>query len=408
MNELRRVYLDHNATAPVYPEVLEAMLPFFQNEYGNPSSVHQFGRAVKAKISEARETVAEAMGADPSEVYFTSGGTEADNLAVKGAAFAKGPNGGRIITSTIEHPAILEVAKYLSKNGYKTTIVEVDSDAVVDPEAVREAIDDETIIVSIMHGNSEVGSIQPVKKIAEIVKERGALMHTDAVQTFCKIPLSVNDLGVDMMSVSGHKIYAAKGVGALYIRKGTKIHPLAHGGHHERSKRAGTENVAGIIGFAKAVEIGMANMDAYIKHVKSLRDDLQKRITDEIPFVKLNGHPTERTPGTLNMSFECVEGEALLINLDMVGIAISTGSACSSGSLDPSHVLMAMGIPHEIIHGSLRFSFGSGNTKEDVDYVMSHLPRIINTIREISPLWNPQKQEVISLEQAESDANLGR
>jgi len=407
MSQLRRVYLDHNATAPVHPEVLEAMLPFYQNEYGNPSSGHQFGRSVKARLSEARETVANAMGADPSEIYFTSGGTESDNLAVKGAAFAKGPNGGRIVTSTIEHPAILEVVKYLSKNGYKGTKVEVDSDAIVDPEAVREAIDDETIIVSIMHGNNEVGSIQPVKKIAEIVKERGVLMHTDAVQSFCKIPLSVDDLGVDMMSVSGHKIHAAKGVGALYIRKGTRIHPLMHGGHHEGGRRAGTENVAGIIGFAKAVEIGMANMDAYIKHVKSLRDDLQRRIAEQIPFTRLNGHPTERMPGTLNMSFECVEGESLLINLDMVGIAISTGSACSSGSLDPSHVLMAMGIPHEIIHGSLRFSFGSGNTTEDVDYVMSHLPRIINTIREISPLWNPQKQEVISLEDAAGGAKLG-
>lgn len=408
MNELRRVYLDHNATAPVHPEVLEAMLPFYTSQYGNPSSVHQFGRSVKAKIGEARETLADALGADPAEIYFTSGGTESDNLAIKGAAFAKGPNGGRIITSTIEHPAILEVVKYLSKNGYKATKVEVDSNAVVEPEAVRAAIDDDTFLVSVMSANNEVGSIQPVKQIAEIAKERGVMTHTDAVQAFCKIPLSVEDLGVDMLSVSGHKVHAAKGVGALYIRKGTKIDPLIHGGHHERSKRAGTENVAGIVGFAKAVEIGIANMEQYHKHVSSLRDDLQKRITEQIPFVRLNGHPTERMPGTLNMSFECVEGEALLINLDMAGIAISTGSACSSGSLDPSHVLMAMGIPHEIIHGSLRFSFGSGNTTEDVDYVMSHLPRIINTIREISPLWNPQKQEVISLQQAESGANLGR
>jgi cysteine desulfurase len=233
-------------------------------------------------------------------------------------------------------------------------------------------------------------------------------MHSDAVQTFCKIPLDVNDLGVDLMSVSGHKIHAAKGIGAIYIRKGTAVHPLIHGGHHERSKRAGTENVAAIVGFAKAVELGMANMEAYAKHVGALRDDLQKRIDEVIPFVRLNGHPTDRMPGTLNMSFECVEGEALLINLDMRGIAISTGSACSSGSLDPSHVLMAMGIPHEIIHGSLRFSFGNDNTQEDVDYVMTHLPQIINMIREISPLWNPQKQTVISLAEAESDANLGR
>ncbi len=408
MNEPKRVYLDHNATTEIYPEVVDAMLPYLRTYYGNPSSGHQFGRFVKAKIAECREIVAEAMGADPSELFFTSGGTESDNMAIKGYAWAhKTDMKDRLITCTIEHPAVLEVVKYLSKNGFKATHVDVDSDAMVDPEAVRVAMGDDVIMASIMHANNEVGTIQPIKEITEIVKGAGAGMHCDAVQTFCKIPVDVNDLGVDMLSVSGHKVGAPKGVGAIYIRKGTKMHTLLTGGHHERGKRAGTENVSGIVGFAEAVKIGMAHMEEAARHTAALRDDLQKRIMEEIPYVRLNGHPEKRTPNTVNISFECVEGEALLINLDMAGIAISTGSACSSGSLDPSHVLMAMGIPHEIIHGSLRFSFSHQNTKEDVDHVMAHLPRIINMIREISPLWDRHKGEVISVEEAAGGAVLG-
>lgn len=407
MSELRRVYLDNNATTPVYPQVLEAILPYYREAYGNPSSAHSFGRSARNKISEAREIVAEAIGASPSEIVFTSGGTESDNLAVKGFAWAnrKG-GGGHIITSTIEHPAVLGPCKYLSKNGYDLTTVAVDANAMIDPAAVADSIKSNTILISIMHGNNEVGTILPVPEIAKIAKEKGVAMHTDAVQSFMKIPVNVDALGADMVSLSGHKINGPKGVGALYVRKGTKIHPLAHGGHHERNIRAGTENVAAIIGFGEAVRVGKADMEKKAAHLTLLRDELEKRILNEIPYVRVNGHPERRLPGTLNMSFECVEGEALLINLDMAGIAISTGSACSSGSLEPSHVLLAMGIPHEIIHGSLRFSFGHENTMDDVDYVMKHLPRIIHTIRDISPLWDSQNGRVITLEEAAGGARV--
>ncbi|MBI4667547.1 MAG: cysteine desulfurase NifS [Nitrospinae bacterium] len=408
MSGLRRVYLDNNATTPVYPKAIEAILPYLRDNFGNPSSAHSQGRAARAKISEAREIVAGAMGASPSEIFFTSGGTESDNLAVKGYAWANRKHGGgHIITSTIEHPAVLEPCKYLSKNGYEVTRVPVDAEALVNPESVREAITESTILVSIMSANNEVGSIQPVAEIAKIAREKGVAMHTDAVQSFLKVPFTVDELGVDLLSVSGHKVNALKGVGALYIRKGTKMHALAHGGHHERGIRAGTENVAGIVSFGEAVRIGKAELEKTAAHVKILRDELERRILETIPFTKVNGHREKRTPGTLNMSFECVEGEALLINLDMAGISISTGSACSSGSLEPSHVLTSMGIPHEIVHGSLRFSFGHENTMDDVDYVMTHLPRIINTIREISPLWDPKNQKVLTLEEVSGGAKLG-
>lgn len=406
MSGYRRVYLDHNATTPVHPEVLEAMLQYYKDDFGNPSSVHLFGRSIKAKVNEAREVVARAINADPAEIYFTSGGTESDNLAIKGYAWAHAKTGGRVITSAIEHPAVLEVVKYLSKNGFHATYVPVDAQAMVDPEAVRQAMTPDTLLVSIMYANNEVGTIQPIKEITQTVKERGAAMHTDGVQAFGKIPVDVKDLGVDMMSLSGHKMNGPKGVGALYVRKGVKLHALSHGGHHERSLRAGTENVAGIIGFAKAVELRMKTMDEEMARLRALRDELQRRVLEAIPYTHLNGHPDKRTPNTVNISFECVEGEALLINLDMAGIAISTGSACSSGSLDPSHVLMAMGIPHEVIHGSLRFSFGMGNTKDDVDYVMAHLPRIIDTLRDISPLWDSQNGKVISVDEAAEGATF--
>ncbi len=407
MNELRRVYIDNSATTPLRPEVLDAMLPFLKGMYGNPSSGHHFGREVKARILEAREIVAEALGASPSEILFTSGGTEADNIAIKGYAWGKNERrGGHLITSTIEHPAVLEPMKYLSKNGFDVTHVDVDPAALIHPENVAEALRRNTILVSVMHANNEVGSIQPVKEIAELVKEKGAAIHTDAVQSFMKIPVNVDDLGVDMLSVSAHKINGPKGVGVLYVRKGTKLDPLSHGGHHEWGKRAGTENAAGIAGLAKAVQLGLASMEENTKKISKLRDDLESRIIAMIPHVRVNGSREKRLPGSLNISFECVEGEALLINLDMVGIAISTGSACSSGSLDPSHVLMAMGIPHEIIHGSLRFSLGHANTMEDNDYIMAHLPRIIDMVRNISPLWDMEEGKPISLEEAERGANL--
>jgi cysteine desulfurase len=410
MNGNRRfVYLDNNATTPIYPEALEAMLPYLKEGYGNPSSAHSFGRAAKTRIGEAREIVADALGASPQEIYFTSGGTESDNLGIKGYALAnRKKGGGHIITSVIEHPAVLEPCKFLSKNGYELTKLGVDSDALVDPTAVRDAINENTILVSIMHANNEVGSIQPIREIVNAAKEKGVAVHTDAVQSFLKMPFTVGALGVDMLSVSGHKVNAPKGVGALYVRKGVKMTPLSHGGHHERSLRAGTENVAGIVAFAEAVKIGKANMEKNIRHLTALRDEMEKRVMAAIPFVRINGKNAPRTPGTSNISFECVEGEALLINLDMNGIAISTGSACSSGSLEPSHVLTSMGIPHEIVHGSLRFSFGHQNTMEDVDYAMERLPRVIETIRDISPLWDGKNKRAMSLEEVSVGAKLGK
>ncbi|VAX15629.1 Cysteine desulfurase [hydrothermal vent metagenome] len=408
MNETRQVYLDNNATTRLRPEALEAMMPHMTDQFGNPSSVHHLGRAVRAKISSARDIIAHAIGADPSEIFFTSGGTESNNLAIKGHAWAdRKASGSHIITSSIEHPAVLEVCKYLSKNGYELTQVPVDADAIVDPEAVREAIKSNTTLVTIMHANNEVGTIQPVAEITKIAKESGITVHTDAVQTFMKTPVNVDELGIDLLSISAHKVNGPKGVGALYVRSGTKMHPLGHGGHQERGIRAGTENVAGIIGFAKSVEVGLAEMEKDRAHTKKLRDELERRILAEIPHTKLNGHPEKRLPGTVNISFKCIEGEALLINMDMSGMAISTGSACSSGSLDPSHVLMAMDIPHEIIHGSLRFSFGHENTMDDVDYVMSRLPKIITNLRNISPLWDPKELRVVSLEEAQSNAKVG-
>lgn len=410
MNGKRRfVYLDNNATTPIYPEALEAMMPYLKEGYGNPSSAHTFGRAAKAKIGEAREIVADALGASPQEIYFTSGGTESDNLGIKGYAFSnRKKGGGHIITSVIEHPAVLETCKFLSKNGYELTKLGVNADALVDPVAVRDAINENTILVSIMHANNEVGSIQPIREIVNVAKEKGVAVHTDAVQSFLKTPFTVGDLGVDMLSVSGHKVNAPKGVGALYVRKGVKMTPLSHGGHHERSLRAGTENVTGIVAFAEAVRIGKANMEKNIQHLTVLRDEMEKRVMAAIPFVRINGKNAPRTPGTSNISFECVEGEALLINLDMRGIAISTGSACSSGSLEPSHVLTSMGIPHEIVHGSLRFSFGHQNTMDDVDYAMEHLPRVIETIRDISPLWDGKNRRVLSLEEVSAGTKMGK
>ncbi|MDH4183305.1 MAG: aminotransferase class V-fold PLP-dependent enzyme, partial [Nitrospinota bacterium] len=396
----------NNATTPMRPEALEAMFPYLKDSFGNPSSAHQFGRPIKARIAEAREIIAAGIGAKPQEIYFTGGGTEADNLAIKGCAWAnKSDDRRRLVTSSIEHPAALEAVRYLVKRqGFLSTVVNVDEYALVNPADVEAACGDDTILVTIMLANNEVGAIQPIGQIAQAAKSRGAYLHTDAVQAFCKIPINVDELGVDMLSLSSHKVNGPKGVGALYIRKGIKVDAINHGGHHERGMRAGTENVAGIIGFAKAAQLGLAEMEKSSAQYRMMRDELQKRIMEKIPFTRLNGPQERRLPNTLNMSFECVEGEALLINLDMLGIALSTGSACSSGSLEPSPVLTAMGIPAEVVHGSLRFSFGHFNTMADVDYVMAHLPRIINTIREISPLWDIKNQRPISLEDAAKGA----
>lgn len=388
---MKKVYLDNNATTPLHPEVLESMLPFYKDYFGNPSSVHQFGRSVKVKLEEAREKVAGLIGADASEIVFTSGGSESDNFAIKGTML--GSKSGHIITSQIEHPAVLSACKSLEKQGYSVTRLPVDPYAMVRPSDVEAAIKPETLLVSIHHANNEVGTIQPIEEIAKIAHEKGTAFHTDAVQSLGKLPVDVKKMDVDLLSVSAHKLNGPKGVGALYIRKGfKKMIPLIDGGHHERQRRAGTENMAGIVGFGKACEIAARHLDEESARLTSLRDSLYDKLSKKISHTALHGHPVKRLPTTLNMGFEFVEGESLLINLDLQGVAVSTGSACSSGSLEPSHVLTAMGIPHEKVHGSLRFSFGYGNTEEDVDYVAEILPPIVERIREISPLWEGQEE----------------
>lgn len=385
---MKIVYLDNNATTPLHPEVLEAMLPFLKEDFGNPSSLHQLGRRIRVKVDEAREKVAKTIGAGPLEIVFTGGGSESDNFAIKGVAFANKDKKGHIITSRIEHPAVLNTCKYLEKNGYRVTYIPVDEYGMVNPEDVAGAISDDTILITIHHSNNEIGTIQPIREISRIARERGIIFHTDAVQSFGKVPLNVDDIGVNLLSVSAHKLNGPKGVGACYIRKGTKrLHPLINGGSQEMKHRAGTENVAGIIGFSKACELASIHMEEERGRLIGLRDKLQNALTEKISHIRLNGHPTKRLPTTLNMSFEYVEGETLMINLDLEGIAVSTGSACSSGSLEPSHVLVAMGIPHEIVHGSLRFSLGRENTEEDIDRILEVLPPIVAKVRAMSPLW---------------------
>ncbi len=385
---MKRVYLDHNATTPVRPEVLEAMLPYFKEKYGNPSSIHGFGREVKVALEEAREKVAQLLGASSNEIFFTGGGTESDNLAVKGTAFANRKNGVHIITSKIEHHAILESFKFLEKEGFAATYLPVDSRGVVDPDDLRRAIRDDTILVSIMYVNNEVGTIQPMEELSKIVKERGIYFHTDAVQALGKIPVDVKKLSnVDMFSMSSHKIYGPKGVGAIYIRKGVRITPWSHGGHHERSRRAGTENVPGIVGFAKTVELGVKELDDQYQHLKNLTDTFYRKLVETIPDVILNGDLNQRVTNTLNLTFKGVEGESIILSLDLKGVAVASGSACTSGTLEPSHVLSAMGIAPEIAQGAIRFSFGRDNTMEDVDYVASILPEIVNRLRSMSPLY---------------------
>lgn len=385
---MKSVYLDNNATTPLHPEVFEAMVPYLKDHFGNPSSIHQFGRSVKAKIDEAREQLAELLSANPSEIIFCSGGSESDNMVLKGVALNDIKGEKHIITSQIEHPAVLNTCRLLEKTGFEVTYVKVDKYGVVNPEEIKDAIKETTALISIQHSNNEVGTIQPIEEIGKIAQEKNIFFHTDAVQSLGKLPLNVKNLNVDFLSVSGHKLNGPKGIGALYIKNGTsKLFPIISGGHHERKRRAGTENVPGIIGFAKACEIAKKDMESESIHLTGLRDSLHKKLTSSIPRVTLNGHPAKRLPTTLNVGIECVEGESIMINLDLQGVAVSTGSACSSGSLEPSHVLTAMGIPQEKVHGSLRFSFGRGNTEDDVNYVAKILPPIVKKIREMSPLW---------------------
>ncbi|MBM7868098.1 cysteine desulfurase NifS [Heliobacterium gestii] len=383
---MRRVYLDHGATTPVHPAVVEAMVDCMQNHFGNPSSVHSFGREGKKLLEEARANVASLIGARPEEIIFTSGGTEADNLTIFGVARALRKKGNHVITSAVEHHAVLDACQALTKEGFELTVLPVDEYGMVRVEDVKAALKPETILVTIMHANNEVGTINPIKEIAQLVKAHGAVMHTDAVQTVGKIPVDVNDLGVDLMSLSSHKIYGPKGVGALYIRKGTKLSPVTHGGGQERKRRPGTENLPGIVGFGKAAEIMARELPEEMGHMGRLRQRLIEGLLT-IPDVKLNGHPTERIPINVNVSIRYVEGESLLLMLDMKGIAGSSGSACTSGSLDPSHVLLAMGLSHEVAHGSLRLTLGRDNTEEDIEYVLDVLPQIVERLRAMSPLY---------------------
>ncbi len=382
------IYFDHAATTYVKPEVLEVMLPYFTQEYGNASSIYSIGRSNRKALEDARSSVAKSIGAaEASEIYFTGSGTESDNWAIKGAAQALKKKGKHIITSTIEHPAVHTTCEYLQKEGFEVTFIPVDSEGLIDPANVEKAIRSDTILVTIMMANNEIGTLQPIKEIAEICKKHGVLMHTDAVQAAGNIPINVKDLGVDLLSISGHKFYGPKGTGLLYIRKGVRIESLIHGGHQERNKRAGTENVPGIVGFAKALELATQNMEAHASKLLKLRERTLKGITERIPHMRVNGHLEKRLPGNLNVSFQFVEGESILLMLDMKGIKASSGSACTSGSLDPSHVLLAIGLPHEIAHGSLRLSFGEANTEEEVDYLVDCLDEIITKLRNMSPLY---------------------
>ncbi len=391
MND-RHIYLDHAATTPVKPQVLEAMLPYFSDKFGNASTIYSVGRESKKALEEAREKVATALGVMPREIFFTGSGTEADNWAIKGTAYANKDKGRHIITTSIEHHAVLHACQYLESDGFKVTYLPVDENGLVSPQQVLDAITPETILISIMFANNEIGTIQPIGEIGKIAREKGIIFHTDAVQAVGNIPINANDLNVDLLSLSGHKFYGPKGVGALYIRKGVKIASFLHGGAQEKGRRASTENVPAIVGLGKAIELATQNIDEYNKKLIELRDRTINEVMEKIPFVRLNGDRYKRLPGNVNFSFEFIEGESLLLMLDMKGIAASSGSACTSGSLDPSHVLLAIGLPHEIAHGSLRITFGEENTHEDVDYLLEILPMIVNRLREMSPLYEKVKR----------------
>lgn len=391
---MKRIYMDNAGTTPMRSEVLDAMLPYLTEKFGNASTIFSYGREAKKALENSREKVAQLIGSDPIEIFFTSGGTEADNWALKGIAAANMNKGKHIITSSIEHHAVLHSCQDLEKQGFKITFLPVDKYGLVDVKHVVNAITDETIMVSIMHANNEIGTIQPIKEIGEAIKHKNPkiIFHTDAVQTVGKIPVNVKDMGVDLLSMSGHKIYGPKGIGALYIKKGTRIAPFMAGGAQESNRRAGTENIPGIVGFGRAAELAKSEREGQYKRLIALRDKLIKGITETIPYTRLNGHPTLRLPHNVNVSIEFIEGESLLLNLDMKGVCASSGSACTSGSLDPSHVLLGIGLPHEIAHGSLRLTLGRENSEEDVDYVLEVLPGIVTKLREMSPLFAERKE----------------
>jgi cysteine desulfurase len=390
---MQKIYFDHSATTPVHPEVAEVMQAALINNFGNPSSIHSFGQAAWKEVDFARDKVANLIGAKSEDIIFTSGGTEADNLAILGVAYAYATRGRHLITSAIEHHAVIDTYKYLETQGFEVTFLPVDEFGQVRVDDVRQALRPDTILISVMHANNEIGTIQPIAEIGKLAREKGILFHSDAVQTAGRIPIAVEDINVDLLSLSAHKFYGPKGIGALYRRRGVKLQPVVHGGGQERKLRSGTENVTGIIGLGKAAELAIIEIPERSKHLIELQQILTNRILTEIPDTRLTGHPQLRIPGHVSVCFEAIEGESLLISLDMEGIAASSGSACTSGALEPSHVLIALGLTHEAAHGSLRLTLGKDNTLSDIDRVMEVLPGIVERLRSMSPLYKRQKGE---------------
>jgi len=385
---MRRVYLDHSATTPVRKEVADLVMEYMLYTFGNPSSVHSFGREAKKALDEARDRLANLIGANSKEIYFTSGGTESDNIAILGAAMANSKKGKHIITSAIEHHAVMDPCKHLEQQGFEVTYLPVDDQGIVNIEDLKAAIKPETILISIMHVNNEIGTIQDIGSMAKLARDKGIIFHTDAVQSLGKIPINVKELNVDMLTGSSHKIYGPKGVGVLYVRKGVQFDNITYGGAQERKKRPGTENLSGIVGFGMAAELAGKEIDTETERQTKLRDKLIKGILENIPHTRLNGHLERRIASNVNVSVEFIEGESLLLSLDMKGIGASSGSACTSGSLDPSHVLLATGLSHEIAHGSLRMTLGRETTEADIDYVLQVLPEVVNRLRAMSPIYN--------------------
>jgi cysteine desulfurase len=391
MGEKRIIYMDHAATTYTKKEVVEAMVPYFTEHFGNPSSLYGIARESKNAVDAARSQVAKALGAEPDEIYFTSGGSESDNWAIKGVAWANRKQGNHIITTQIEHHAVLHTCRFLEQEGFVVTYLPVDHYGIIDPHDLEKAITDKTILISIMYANNEIGTIEPIAELGAVARKHKVYFHTDAVQAIGNVPIDVKAQNIDLLSLSAHKFYGPKGTGALYIKKGVRIQNLVHGGGQERKKRAGTENLAGIVGMGKAIELATVDIPGHNRKIQALRDRLIKTIRETIPATRLNGHPEKRLPGNVNMSFECIEGESMLLWLDDEGICASTGSACTSGSLEPSHVLLATGLPVEVSHGSLRLTLGDANTDEDVDTVLEVLPKVVSRLRDMSPLYQKER-----------------